>query len=43
MPELPEVEVIVRELREKLIGQKFKKVEIFWQRSYVNTTGRNPA
>lgn len=34
MPELPEVETIVRELREEhLIGKKIEKAEVFWDRS----------
>ena len=35
MPELPEVETIVRELREKIINEVFSNVEIIWSRSYV--------
>jgi formamidopyrimidine-DNA glycosylase len=33
MPELPEVETIVRELRPVLPGKTFQKIDIYWQRS----------
>ncbi|MCB9800035.1 MAG: bifunctional DNA-formamidopyrimidine glycosylase/DNA-(apurinic or apyrimidinic site) lyase [Candidatus Omnitrophica bacterium] len=34
MPELPEVETIVRDLcRQKLIGQKIRKVHVYWKRT----------
>lgn len=37
MPELPEVETIVRELREaSLIGLKIEKAVVFWDRSIAN-------
>jgi formamidopyrimidine-DNA glycosylase len=39
MPELPEVETIVRELRESsLIGLKITKAVVFWERSIGNIT-----
>ena len=39
MPELPEVETIVRELRESsLIGLKITKAVVFWERSIGNLT-----
>jgi formamidopyrimidine-DNA glycosylase len=34
MPELPEVEVIRRELQPQLVGQIFESVEIFWPKSF---------
>jgi formamidopyrimidine-DNA glycosylase len=38
MPELPEVQTIVREMNESsLIGKKIKKVEVFWPRSLSKT------
>lgn len=33
MPELPEVETIVRELEDVLVGQVFESLEVFWVRS----------
>jgi len=36
MPELPEVETIVRELRQKLRGETFTGLKIFWSRTFVN-------
>ena len=33
MPELPEVEIVVRRLREPLIGRTFTSVRIFWKRA----------
>jgi len=35
MPELPEVEVVVRELRERLIGERIKAIDVFWPKSLV--------
>ncbi len=35
MPELPEVETIVRQLRPVLIGKTFQKVTVHWNRSVV--------
>ena len=35
MPELPEVETIVKELRPVLTGKTFRKIDILWQRSLV--------
>ena len=41
MPELPEVETIVRELRESsLIGLKISKAVIFWERSIGNMSSQ---
>jgi formamidopyrimidine-DNA glycosylase len=40
MPELPEVETIVRELREAdLIGLKVEKASVFWERSIAHQSG----
>jgi formamidopyrimidine-DNA glycosylase len=39
MPELPEVEVIVRELRPKLTNETIQSVDVFWHRSLVNENG----
>ncbi len=37
MPELPEVETIVQEMRNaRLIGLRVEKVSIYWDRSLVN-------
>ena len=36
MPELPEVEVIRRELKPQLIGEIFDSVNVFWAKSYEN-------
>jgi formamidopyrimidine-DNA glycosylase len=33
MPELPEVETLVRRLREPLIGRTVKNVTIYWKRT----------
>lgn len=33
MPELPEVETVVRGLRERLVGRTITGVEVYWQRS----------
>lgn len=39
MPELPEVETIVRELRDShLIGKKIRQVKVFWARSIASPT-----
>lgn len=35
MPELPEVETIVRQLRPVSIGKSFQRVEIYWNRSVL--------
>jgi formamidopyrimidine-DNA glycosylase len=35
MPELPEVEVIVRELKHKIIGEIINDVSVFWEKSWV--------
>ena len=35
MPELPEVEVIVRELRNKIIGEEIKDITALWYKSLV--------
>ncbi|MBN2708770.1 MAG: bifunctional DNA-formamidopyrimidine glycosylase/DNA-(apurinic or apyrimidinic site) lyase [Calditrichaceae bacterium] len=34
MPELPEVEIVVRELRLTLIGKTFSGLNVYWQRSF---------
>jgi formamidopyrimidine-DNA glycosylase len=34
MPELPEVETIVRELRQKICGEIFREVELLWEKSF---------
>lgn len=39
MPELPEVETIARELREKIINEVFSNVERIWSRSLVAEDG----
>jgi formamidopyrimidine-DNA glycosylase len=39
MPELPEVEVIVRELRPKLTNEIIDSIDVFWHRSFVNENG----
>ncbi len=36
MPELPEVEVIRRELQPQLVGEIFDSVDIFWPKSFDN-------
>ena len=36
MPELPEVETVVRELETKIIGQTIKSIEIHWSKTFVN-------
>jgi formamidopyrimidine-DNA glycosylase len=33
MPELPEVETIVRELRQKIVGKTIARVRVYWERS----------
>ncbi len=33
MPELPEVETVVRGLRPKIVGEKIQQVECFWQKA----------
>jgi len=35
MPELPEVETIVRELREKIVKEIFTSIEINWPPSFI--------
>ena len=40
MPELPEVEVIRRELSPQLIGEIFDSVEVFWPKSFVDQAGQ---
>jgi len=39
MPELPEVETIVRTLRPRLIGDRIVDVSVFWRRSIARPTG----
>lgn len=36
MPELPEVEVIVRELRGKIIGEEITDIKIFWYKTWID-------
>ncbi len=36
MPELPEVETVVRELKSYLPGRKIKNVTVFWDKTFVN-------
>ena len=36
MPELPEVEVIVRELREKILGEELSDIQIYWKKTFVS-------
>jgi formamidopyrimidine-DNA glycosylase len=43
MPELPEVEVIRRELQQKLTGETIDRMEVFWERTLVNTDQIQPA
>ena len=35
MPELPEVETIVRELRSKILGEVFTGIDLIWSGSFV--------
>jgi formamidopyrimidine-DNA glycosylase len=42
MPELPEVEVIVRELKPELIGEIICGCEILWERTFVSERGTLP-
>jgi formamidopyrimidine-DNA glycosylase len=42
MPELPEVEVIVRELNARLVGEVIKRVHVNWQKSLVLNGNRLP-
>jgi len=39
MPELPEVETIVRELRQKMSGDVFQDIELRWPGSYQTVSG----
>ena len=43
MPELPEVEVITRELKERLIGETIADVEILWPKTFINKSTLRPA
>ncbi len=36
MPELPEVETVIRELRPVLIGRQIERIEALWPKTYVN-------
>ena len=36
MPELPEVEVIVQELRKKIVGEVIEDIDILWHRSWID-------
>lgn len=42
MPELPEVETVVRELRSYLPGRTVKKVSVYWHKSFVNECAEKP-
>ena len=39
MPELPEVETIARELREKIIGESFSGLKKNWPGAFINSSG----
>ncbi len=34
MPELPEVEIVVRELREQVLDKTIKKIDVLWDKTY---------
>ena len=36
MPELPEVETVVRELKTYLPGKKIKRISVYWHKTFVN-------
>ncbi len=36
MPELPEVETVVQSIRDKLIGNEFRNIEIRWPKVLFN-------
>ncbi len=36
MPELPEVETVVRELKAYLPGKKIKRISVYWHKTFVN-------
>lgn len=36
MPELPEVETVVRELQRRLPGRRFTRAQVFWERTIAN-------
>ncbi len=36
MPELPEVEIVIRELRPLLVGKRIQAVEAIWPKTFVN-------
>lgn len=38
MPELPEVETVVRELQRRLPGRRFTGAQVFWERTIANMT-----
>ena len=42
MPELPEVEVIVRELRTKILDEKVKSIDCYWSKTIVEEDGYSP-
>ena len=42
MPELPEVEVIVRELRSKIVGETVKSIDRYWFKTIVEEDGYSP-
>lgn len=42
MPELPEVEVIVRELKECLPGEELSNIRIEWHKTFVNDVNEPP-
>ncbi|WP_456409170.1 DNA-formamidopyrimidine glycosylase [Caldithrix abyssi] len=39
MPELPEVETVVRELRPLIVGKTIDRVEAIWQKTFVDQAG----
>lgn len=36
MPELPEVETVIRELKSKIIGKQIQKLSVIWHKTFVN-------
>lgn len=38
MPELPEVETVLRELKPHIISKKIKNIEVIWSKTFVNRT-----
>lgn len=41
MPELPEVETVVRELRDGLQGRRIERMEALWSKTFQNINGRD--